>query len=81
MFYNTYYNKTVPKGIYFLETFQKCIFEVLERIFHVILIVPKGVPFETLHRSIKNSFIFRSMKIKTILKSYTLSIQVFLLLY
>ncbi|EEM02061.1 hypothetical protein bmyco0002_56140 [Bacillus pseudomycoides] len=47
MFYNTYYNKTVPKGVYFLETFQKCIFEVLERIFHVVLIVPKGVPFDT----------------------------------
>ncbi|OOR48704.1 hypothetical protein CN535_30205 [Bacillus pseudomycoides] len=47
MFYNTYYSKTVPKGVCFLETFQKCIFEVLERIFHVLLIVPKGVPFET----------------------------------
>ncbi|PHC31169.1 hypothetical protein COF01_27955 [Bacillus pseudomycoides] len=50
MFYNTYYNKTVPKGVYFLETFQKCIFEVLERIFHVVLIVPKGVPFGTKNR-------------------------------
>ncbi|PGA56754.1 hypothetical protein COL84_27390 [Bacillus pseudomycoides] len=60
MFYNTYYNKTVPKGIYFLETFQKCIFEVLERIFHVILIVPKGVPFGTYttYFDISNNYIF-----------------------
>ncbi|EEM13864.1 hypothetical protein CN535_27085 [Bacillus pseudomycoides] len=60
MFYNTYYNKTVPKGIYFLETFQKCIFEVLERIFHVILIVPKGVPFDTKnpHEIIVNLYYF-----------------------
>ncbi|PEJ36441.1 hypothetical protein CN677_11460 [Bacillus pseudomycoides] len=47
MFYNTYYNKLVSKGIYLLETFQKSIFKVLERIFHVISTVPKGVPFET----------------------------------
>jgi len=50
MFYNTYYSKIVPKGIYLLETFQKSIFEVLELIFHVIFIVPKGVPFGTKNR-------------------------------
>ncbi|CAI8820502.1 hypothetical protein EMIT079MI2_220004 [Bacillus sp. IT-79MI2] len=47
MFYNTYYNKSVSKGVDFLETFQKWIFEVLELVFYVILTVPKGVPFET----------------------------------
>ncbi|PFX55043.1 hypothetical protein COL31_10840 [Bacillus pseudomycoides] len=47
MFYNTYYSKFVSKGVYFLGTFQKWIFKVLERIFHVISSVPKGVPFET----------------------------------
>ncbi|PFI41198.1 hypothetical protein COI73_30145 [Bacillus cereus] len=47
MFYNTYYNKLVPKGVVFLETFQNYIFEVLELTFHVIFIVPKGVPFDT----------------------------------
>ncbi|EEM13396.1 hypothetical protein CN535_26605 [Bacillus pseudomycoides] len=46
MFYNTYYNKLVAKGVRILETFQKWIFEVLELIFHVISIVSKGVPFE-----------------------------------
>ncbi|PQZ46446.1 hypothetical protein CQZ94_29330 [Bacillus sp. MYb209] len=48
MFYNTYYNKLVSKGVIFLETFQKWIFEVLELVFHVILTVPKGVPFEVM---------------------------------
>ncbi|PED08319.1 hypothetical protein COO19_10780 [Bacillus pseudomycoides] len=47
MFYNTYYNKLVSKGVCFLDTFQKWIFEVLERIFYVISIVSKGVPFDT----------------------------------
>ncbi|PEI52400.1 hypothetical protein CN641_00280 [Bacillus pseudomycoides] len=46
MFYNTYYSKFVSKGVYFLDTFQKWIFKVLERIFHVISSVPKGVPFD-----------------------------------
>ncbi|PES77256.1 hypothetical protein CN505_03180 [Bacillus cereus] len=45
MIYNTYYNKLVPKGVVFLETFQNYIFEVLELTFHVFFIVPKGVPF------------------------------------
>ncbi|PHE54160.1 hypothetical protein COF52_21945 [Bacillus pseudomycoides] len=50
MFYNTYYSKFVSKGVYFLGTFQKWIFKVLERIFHVISSVPKGVPFGTKNR-------------------------------
>ncbi|QDZ76551.1 hypothetical protein D0437_27250, partial [Bacillus cereus] len=41
MFYNTYYNKTVPKCVCFLGTFQKCIFEVLKLIFHEISTVLK----------------------------------------
>ncbi|PEE33009.1 hypothetical protein CON59_27925 [Bacillus cereus] len=41
-----YYTKNVPKGVCFLETFQKWIFEVLELEFHLVSIVPKGVPFE-----------------------------------
>ncbi|PGQ05122.1 hypothetical protein COA08_27740 [Bacillus cereus] len=60
MFYNTYYNKIVPKGIYILETFQKYIFEVLELNFYVVLIVPKGVPFDTKnpHEIIVNLYYF-----------------------
>ncbi|PFA60045.1 hypothetical protein CN402_15615 [Bacillus sp. AFS015896] len=41
------YNKLVSKCVCFLGTFQKYIFEILELIFHVILIVPKCVPFDT----------------------------------
>ncbi|RAN74137.1 hypothetical protein B5P40_00055 [Bacillus sp. SRB_8] len=42
------YNKLVSKGVCFLGTFQKYIFEILELIFHVILPFPKGVPFEVM---------------------------------
>ncbi|QWI25331.1 hypothetical protein EXW34_29390 (plasmid) [Bacillus mycoides] len=55
------YNKLVSKGVCFLGTFQKYIFEILELIFHVILPFPKGVPFEVSYS------LFRTIQISLLL--------------